>query len=44
MLGRRIAGFVNALWIARQATASATERVRASALMSAAAWSAGRAS
>ena len=37
------AGFVNALWIERQATASATERVRASAVMSAAAACAGRA-
>ena len=43
MLGSRIAGFVKALWMLRQATASATERVRASELMCAAASSAGRA-
>ena len=42
-LGSRIAGFVKALWMPRQATASATERVRASVLMSAPASFAGRA-
>jgi hypothetical protein len=41
MLGSRIALFVSALWIPRQATASATECVRARALMSAPAACAG---